>query len=319
MKDRPLISVCMPAYNAGPWIRRAIDCMLNQSYDHIELIIADDGSSDDTKSIIDGYEDPRIVVAHNDVNQGYLKTSNKLKKLATGDFITFQDADDYSELNRLEILLDAFREDPEAMMIGSNYANVDVRNEVVSKSDLLLNWEDIKAEIPNTFPTCGATLMLKREVYDDIGGYDEYFDRIGAEDFYWLARIIDRYKVKNISDCLYYYLGNPASVSRNLNDLRKLFVVDSVRFLVKQRRETGTDSLLSGDHAPLEAYLAELRRPYEEDKLLYLKKQVQRHFWNEQYAKGYKLAFKICCRNPFQPRAFYKDLYIYLGPWIKGK
>lgn len=319
MSQEPLISVVIPAYNCAPYINKAIDCMLNQTYQNVEILVADDASTDNTREIIDSYDDPRIKKLHNEENLGYLKTCNKLKQAATGNFITFQDADDWSELNRLEVLLDAFRADPELGMVGSNFANIDLEGNEVFHSDLEQDYETIKNVIPEKFPVCGATLMLKKEVYDDIGGYHEYFDRIGAEDFYWMALIVDKYKTINIPDCLYYYLFNPQSVTRQLTDFRKLIIVDIVRFLVNQRRETGTDSLISGDHTELDAFIAKLKAPYDKDPLLYKKKQVQRHFWNDEIKEGYKLAFNVLVRNPFQPRSFYKDLYIYLKPWLRGK
>ena len=90
----------MPAYNCEKYIHQAIDSVLNQTHINFELLIADDCSTDTTKQIIDSYKDPRIKTFHNNINLGYLKASNKLFSLCKGSYITFQDADDTSELNR---------------------------------------------------------------------------------------------------------------------------------------------------------------------------------------------------------------------------
>jgi glycosyltransferase involved in cell wall biosynthesis len=319
MKENPLISVVMPAYNAGAWISRAIQCMLDQSYSNIELLIADDASTDNTREIIDAFTDPRISVHHNEVNLGYLKTCNKLMASTKGDFLTFQDSDDYSELNRLEIQLNCFRSDPELRMAAANFAKVDDKGEIVSTSQYPESYEELKKSIPDDFPACGATLMVTKEMYEKFGGYDEYFDRIGFEDFYWMARILDEYKTITVPNCLYYYRFNPNSVTSTLTNPKRLIVSDIVRFLVSQRRESGTDALLSGYREPLDKHVEELLRPYKENKVLFMREKVQRHFWNKEYKDAYKLAFRILLRNPFQSRKFYKNLYIYLKPWMSSR
>ena len=98
----PLISVVMPAYNVERYIEKSINSILDQSYPNVEILVADDASTDKTKAIIDGYTDARIKRFHNESNQAYLKTCNKLMSLAKGQFLAFQDADDFSHVQRFE-------------------------------------------------------------------------------------------------------------------------------------------------------------------------------------------------------------------------
>lgn len=312
------ISVVMPAYNAIPFIEEAVRSVLQQTYTNIEFLIADDGSTDGTKAYIDALDDPRIIRYHNEKNMGYLKTCNKLMELATGDYISFQDADDYSDVRRLEIQMKAFATDPELMVLGTNRTAVDRSGQLGGTSDLPNTYEDLQAFIPTTFPFCNS-LIFKREVYEDIGGYHEFFDRKGAEDFYWITLMIEKYKTRYLKESLYFYRSVATSVTGNLDNLNKLIIVDLVRFLYHQRKKTGTDALESGEMGPLEAEIKRLEAPYRKDKLLFKKKKVQKFFWNGEMGKGYRMALHVLFRNPFQPKAFYKDLYIYLLPWIKGK
>jgi glycosyltransferase involved in cell wall biosynthesis len=311
------VSIVMPAYNALRFLKEAVDSVLQQTHSDIELLVADDASTDGTKAFLDALEDPRVKKYHNEVNQGYLKTCNKLMELATGDFITFQDADDYSDTSRIEVQLKEFELEPELMVLGTNRTAVSVSGEIGETGSVPTTYEEVKELMPGSFPFCNS-LMFKMEVYKNVGGYNEFFDRVGAEDFYWLGLMAEKYNTRYIKDSYYYYRHVADSVTGNLDNPRKLIIVDLVRFLLNQRSETGTDALESGEMASFEEEITRLETPYRNDKLLFKKKQVQKHFWNENYKKGYALAFKVLLRNPFQNGDFYKDLYIYLPRWIKG-
>ncbi len=123
-----LVSVIMPAYNCEQFIKSAIDSILNQTGSNFELLIADDCSKDRTKQIIDSYSDKRIKTFHNEVNLGYLKASNKLFALCKGEYITFQDADDYSDLTRIEKLIGFLEVNKDVGVVGSAHHKVDNGN-----------------------------------------------------------------------------------------------------------------------------------------------------------------------------------------------
>ena len=179
---KALVSVIMPAYNAEKYLKRSIDSILNQTYFNFELLIIDDASTDSTASIIASYNDNRIKSFKNETNQGYLKTSNILMSLAKGDYITFQDADDFSDINKIEIQLKTFKEHPEIGVCGSNYVAIKDNGDELFCSIFPLDFKEIMSYIPEHFYLHPNTFLFKREVYESIGGYREYFDRIGCED-----------------------------------------------------------------------------------------------------------------------------------------
>jgi glycosyltransferase involved in cell wall biosynthesis len=226
----------MPAYNCEKFIKQAIDHILNQTYVNFELLIADDGSKDGTKAIIDSYQDKRIKCFHNIKNLGYLKTSNKLVKEAQGQFISFQDADDYSELNRLEVLINFLKKNDHISCVGSNICKVDEKGELISRSNFPLNHNEIiKSFDRHRIVMTGSSLMVKKEVIDALGLYNEYFDRIGSEDIYWFSLILDSYQVANLPEQLYYYRSNPTSVSLTHKN-PKAFVGHDLIMLMRLRR-----------------------------------------------------------------------------------
>jgi glycosyltransferase involved in cell wall biosynthesis len=242
--DQPLISVIIPSYNCEDFIIASINSIINQSYQQLEILVADDYSKDNTRKTIDSLADPRIKRFHNDKNLGYLKTCNKLFKEAKGDYLAFQDADDISEHNRFELQIDEFLRDPELGVVGTNMVVISNTGEVMKKtswdSDINKSIEKSKFDfIPNSF-------LFKREVYEKVGGYNEYFDRIGFEDFYWSVLMSEHFKMRNLSETLYHYRTNPDSVTLTFSNSIKLFSYNSLLFLKNQRKISRTDWLQEG-------------------------------------------------------------------------
>src|SRR5690554_1707962 len=103
-----MISVILPVYNAGNFLKETIASILGQTEKNIELIIINDGSTDNSEEIILGFDDERIRYVKHDENKGVASAFNEGLKLANGDFITFHGADDVSLPNRFERLLAEF-------------------------------------------------------------------------------------------------------------------------------------------------------------------------------------------------------------------
>lgn len=103
MNKQPAITVFMPVYNAEKYLKEAIDSILNQTFENFELLIIDDGSTDESVKIIETYTDQRIRLIHNDGNKGLPYTRNRGLNLARGKYLAIMDADDVSVKNRLEI------------------------------------------------------------------------------------------------------------------------------------------------------------------------------------------------------------------------
>jgi len=95
MGSQPTLSVLMPVYNGRDYLRPAIDSILNQTFTDFELIIVNDGSTDDSRSIIEEYSDRRILLI-NQKNQGVARSLNNGLELAKGKYVRRHDADDIS-------------------------------------------------------------------------------------------------------------------------------------------------------------------------------------------------------------------------------
>lgn len=275
-----LISIIMPAYNAASYIRQAIDSIIIQTHANWELLIADDGSKDNTREIVDSYTDARIKTFHNEKNLGYLKTCNKLFALCAGDLITFQDADDWSTPDRLERQLAEFTSDPDLGICGTWAEYIDLNGKSNKIKSLPIKDEDIKKELYHNSAFCGASIMIKSEVYRKTGGYREYFDRIGSEDYDWACQIVERFKAVNIPETLYKVRITANSISRNINDYRKLVTGNIVRFLAAQRKAFGKDALDINDDTTLKMYEESLTLPYKKFRSLMFREAAERSMYS---------------------------------------
>lgn len=187
--ESPLISVIMPAFNVEKYIKEAIDSILNQTYSHFELLICDDGSSDKTWEIINTYDDIRIRKYQNSKNIGNLKTSNNLFSKCIGEYITIQDADDYSDVKRFEQYISYLKLNPLVGVLGTNYTIVDQSGKEIVYGNLPRGNKQIKMimekEIP---PLLFASVIIRRDIPEKVGYFRPYFDRKGYADTDWLAR-----------------------------------------------------------------------------------------------------------------------------------
>lgn len=268
-----VISVLMPVYNAGPFLRESVGSILNQSFTDLELLICDDASSDDSYEILSQIKDSRIKLFRNDTNQGNLKTCNFLITKATGKYIAIQDADDYSHDQRLALQVDAL-EQQGLDFVGSQMSLVSLTGKTVRTIQYPLTDQDIKTSLETqpTPPFCWATILFKRELYDRLGFFDPRFNRINAADYDWLYRASEGAKMANIDQVLYFYRLNPNGISKmdKVSNPLALYSEDLARELFLFRRlNKGAD-----DTDFFEERCLHYRTLFEHDKSRFFSKTV---------------------------------------------
>lgn len=294
----------MPAFNADSFISTAIDSILSQSFQNWELLIADDGSSDKTKNIIDAYKDNRIKTFHNKENLGYLKSCNKLFDHCCGDYITFQDADDYSKKDRIALQLKAFSEDKNLAICGTQIFHEGKSN--IEPRYYPLEDDEIKKTLLDIFPFCGATIMITKEVLKKYGGYNEIFDRIGSEDYEWAGRIVKENKGRNLEEKTYCYRYNPKSVTKNINSPG--FHVSSV---IAREMIKGKIINIEEGYAMKEKLL----KSYSNDTSLLLRKNCDLYAYHQNFRGLRNSAFKAFYKNPFK----LINIKYFLGSFLRYK
>ncbi len=134
MSNNPLVSVIMPSYNSEKYIGEAIDSILNQTYNNLELIIVDDCSSDNTIHEIESRTaDSRLLLYRNPENMGIAYTTNYGIEKANGEFIALLDDDDIAFPNRIELQVNFLEQHPEIDILGGRSMDVDEQGEYVSE------------------------------------------------------------------------------------------------------------------------------------------------------------------------------------------
>ncbi len=242
MRNSPLVSIVFLVYNHAKYLSTSLPSILNQTYPNLEILICDDASTDNSLSVLKQYTDPRIKLTIHNSNHGYIHSRNEMFDQATGDFIAIQDGDDWSELNRIKEQLAAFKNDPELSACGTNYFNA--FNEMNYKKAVDIDENKIlTTDSQEPLPIWNPTLMIRRKVYEEIGGLNTYFVNKLGDDNYWLYLIREKYKMIALKDPLYYYRKNPVSITKTFGSLEKHASKELVKKLKKLRKETGTDWL----------------------------------------------------------------------------
>lgn len=164
----PLVSIIMGAYNAEQSIGSAIHSILNQTYHNLELIIIDDASTDRTQEIIKKFilKDKRVKLIINKINVGTYISRNYALKYANGDFITTQDADDWSHPQRIETQIKILKKNPQILLC---YAKA-----IKFKKNNILEIYDDK-NLYDLF----ATILFRRNILEKLGTWDNV--RISAD------------------------------------------------------------------------------------------------------------------------------------------
>ena len=125
----PKLSVVMSVLNGEPYLREAVESILNQTFEDFEFIVLDDGSTDNTVQILESYDDPRMVRLYNPANLGLPKSFNRGLSVCRGEFIVRQDADDMSMPSRFMTQLHYLERHPDIGVLGTQMDVVDERGD----------------------------------------------------------------------------------------------------------------------------------------------------------------------------------------------
>ncbi len=231
--DLPLFTVIMPNYNNSKYIKSAIDSVLAQTYINWELVIVDDGSSDNSIKIISSYlKNRKIKLIKNKYNRGVAYTARVAVENSSGSIIGTLDSDDVLHENALKIMADEHLLNPDAGLIYSNHYICDENLNILKKLDLI-------EEIPEG--TCLQDIFIgenksskisfhfrtfKRFAYDKTDGYEAGLLCFEDRDLYYQLEKIS--KVKCVNQCLYFYrhIGDMGAYRKNPKEKYYKFICE---------------------------------------------------------------------------------------------
>ena len=200
---KPKVSVVIPTYNRAYILKRAIDSVLNQTETNLELIVVDDGSTDNTKEVVESYSDVRVRYIHGGENSGPGRARNIGAQKAQGDFVAFHDSDDEWMPEKLEKQLVVYEANPEAGMIYCSFIKYFPDKEVYfPPKDMPVEMKH--GDVFGTLlfrPLIGTPMMfIPKSVWDEMGGFNENLRCF--EDWELGMRIAKKYSILLIDEPL---------------------------------------------------------------------------------------------------------------------
>ena len=226
------VSVIIPVYNAASYLGAAIESVLAQTYTDYEILVVDDGSTDESGAIAASYPNVRLFSRE---HSGIPKTRNFAVTEANGEWIAFLDADDTWLPNKLELQMKYLEEHPECEIVFCRYQNFTE----IPESDLT---EGQKKLLDKEIDYCLTAAVIKKSLFERFGLFNP--DCAYAEDTEWTARLIMG-KV-NVSAKLDQFLyrrrvhNNNITLAHNENNNQSFYasLADSIRNRMKQRKQS---------------------------------------------------------------------------------
>lgn len=239
------VSVIIPAFNAAETLAEAVASVVNGSYQHLEILIVDDCSTDDTSKVAAklAESDPRIQFLRNPHNFGVSKSRNLMIDRATGEYVAFLDSDDTWEPNKLEFCLQMLAENPEVKAVAHALRYLDKHGKklsyIATYPTTQAQMQAIKqtGESPWVFP---SSVVVDRAIIVKEGGFAE--DWLVGEDTELFTRIAQKYGLLAATEPL----GNYRIRGNSLTDkhwLKKRIASDCVQ--ENQRRRLRGEPELS--------------------------------------------------------------------------
>lgn len=200
----PKVSVLMSVYNGELYLREAVESILEQTFRDFEFIIVDDGSADNTSQILKAYavQDSRIVLIRNEENIGLDQSLNKGLKLVQGEYVARQDADDVSLSSRLRLQTCFLDSHPEIGVLGTSVEGIDERGTSLGQDRIPIDHESLHACLLVNNCLHHSSVMIRRSLIQELGGYDERMRYVEDYDLWW--RVSQLARLANLPDVLLY-------------------------------------------------------------------------------------------------------------------
>jgi glycosyltransferase involved in cell wall biosynthesis len=220
-----LVSVVVPAFNAADTIQETLDSISAQTYRTLEVVVVDDGSTDRTSAIAQGHSlrDPRVRVVFKP-NGGVASARNEGIRVTRGAFIAFIDADDLWHPTKIEkqlaVLLSA---EPETALIYSPFRSIDAEGNVFASPHKygVSGWV-IHRHFYSNFVGNGSSLLVRRHVLEELGGFDPSLRHMaaeGCEDLLLQLRIAKHYRFGEVAEYLVGYRRFPGNMSSDSDQM----------------------------------------------------------------------------------------------------
>lgn len=234
----PKLSVVMSAYNSSETIERAMNSILNQTFSDFELIVLNDGSTDQTEAKILAFSDERIKYHRLD-HAGLTKALNLGVSIAEGTIIVRHDSDDWSELDRFKKQAEILDENPDVAIVSSWHNVTDVEGNYLGQKPTAADDYSLKKMLRRRNPFCHGSVAVRKTAIEAVAGYNE--DLLYSQDYdLWLRMAAAGFEFACIPEPLYNYSITPDSIAKGWS---KLTYAKDIRNSVMEPGETDTFSV----------------------------------------------------------------------------
>lgn len=227
IEKNSLVSVIIPVYNGEKYIAEALESIFNQDYRSFEIIVVDDGSTDETAQIIGKYDKVRYIYQS---NQGVSSARNKGVAVSSGETIAFLDSDDYWPENRLTVIVRYLDRHPEVgYVLGKQMMFVESGCAVPAW--VKVEWLTEPQDASNT-----GVLMMRRVTFDCVGFFNK--DYQGGEDTEWLVRASELgVPMERLPDVVLHRRIHGENLSAHMIQMRKDNLIKISRELIRRKRK----------------------------------------------------------------------------------
>ena len=225
----PLVSVCIPTYNDARFLPQTLASVVAQSYPHIEIVVGDDASTDDTGRVVAQFPDARIRYHRNERNLGQFKNVNACIERSSGEVVAVYHSDDVYDATIVEEEVAFLRANPEAGAVFALDRWIDATGRVIGQTRLPAGVPDSAClTMAQVLPVLlrqrnrllrGPTFMARRTTFEAVGLFEPDTYPIANDLEYWL-RILTRFPVGIIRRHLMSYRQDPSQVSSLYNRFR---------------------------------------------------------------------------------------------------
>lgn len=226
-KKLPLVTVIIPCYNHARFLPIAIKSVLNQTYNPIEIVVVDDGSTDNTKDVALGFTEIKYIYQE---NAGLSATRNKGLQESKGDYVLFLDADDFLYPKAVSINIDYFLADPTLAFVSGSYDNADERGNITTEYKVSVENDHYCRLLDYNYIGMIATVLFAKWIFKE---FLFNTDLRGCEDLDLYLKVTRKYPVLHHTEKIAVYRRHANNMSSN----NAMMIHTAFRILMDQRNK----------------------------------------------------------------------------------
>lgn len=237
-ENLPRVSVVVPLYNTASFIRRALESVLNQTMGDLELIVVDDGSTDDSLAAVQSFDDARLRIVHQS-NQGASAARNRGLRDARAPYVAFLDGDDFWREDKLECQLAVLDANPELDLVFARCTVVDEQEAPLVLTgpcpDGPMSYSDLLSE---NFIRNGSTVLVRRDALVAAGSFDPAFAACNDYEAWLRVSALRPRNLVCVQQYLTFYRRRGGQISSNWRVMRDAFEQLMVKMQTLRPQET---------------------------------------------------------------------------------